>query len=403
MIHSPRTTAPSVHLRWTDPRLSTDPLPLLEQLREMGPVVYNEAEHAWLVLSYNECSQILSDPTRFSSSSLVDIIRDQFGGITMEGMDDQQRHGEIRGIWSKEFLRAALEKQRELVTRIVCEQLDPFIERLRAGEVLDAVSAATRRIPTLVIAHMLGLDPSSHEEFSRWTDAQIAMVAGGMDSSEQGIALVDAGKAATAKMNRHVACEISARRSNAASDLIGMGAQCKHISEEDLVANVTQLVVGGNETTARLMAVSLVVLANHPAQRRVLANHEALLRPAVEELLRYETIVQWMSRTALKDVDVAGIAIPKNAAVACMLGAANRDPARWDRPNIFDIQRKHRAHLSFGTGMHTCLGLNLTRLELEIFLDRLIGKLPEWEIAEAPNFGRSFPIRGPERVLVKAT
>jgi cytochrome P450 len=401
MVTSASLTAGAAWLPWTDPDLNADPRRVLETLRPLGPVVFNEAENSWLILSYEHCSAILADPMHFSSAGLIPFIMDQFGGLTMEGMDDRVCHSGVRGIWSKEFLRGSLENQREVVTRIVAEQVGGMVARLRDGETVDAVSAATRRIPTLVIAHMLGLDPSAHEEFSAWTDHQIAMVAGSMDPSPEGRALVEAGKAATKQMNQHVAAEIQGRRERDTPDLIGMGARCPSIGADDLIANVTQLVVGGNETTARLMAVSLVVLAQHPEQRRWLATNRRLLRSAIEELLRYETIVQWMARTTLTDVEVAGIEISEGASIACMLGAANRDPARWDAPNDFDIQRRQRAHLGFGTGMHTCLGLNLTRLEMEIFLDYLMTELPDWELAEPPTYGRSFPIRGPEQVIIR--
>lgn len=400
MTHSVSIDVPTVKLPWTDPALNADPLAVLEKFRDLGPVVYNDAEQTYMVLSFEGCNQVLEDPVSFSSTSLSEIVIDQFGGITMEAMDDRVQHSRIRGVWSKEFARSALEKQRELVTRVVDEQVGQFIERIQTGEVLDAVSQMTRRIPTVVIANMLGLDPALHEEFSRITDAQISLVAGSFDHSDEGRALVEAGIAATRVMNSRVACEIAQRRLRESVDLIGLGASCPHLSEEELLHNVTQLVVGGNETTARLMAVSLVILARHPEQRRLLAASPKLLRPAIEELLRMETIVQWMSRMTSAEVEVAGVTIPADTKVAAMLGVANRDPGRWDRPDEFDIARKQRAHLAFGTGMHTCLGLNLTRLEMEIFLERLLRDLPDWEIIEPPAYGRSFPIRGPERLML---
>jgi cytochrome P450 len=119
-------------------------------------------------------------------------------------------------------------------------------------------------------------------------------------------------------------------------------------------------------------------------------------------LLRYETIVQWQTRTVLEDVELAGVPISAGSVVAVMMGAANRDPLRWDDPDTYDIRRAPKTHLGFGFGMHACLGLNLARLELELYLDRLLTELPNWHVAEPVDYGLSFPVRGPTRVMVGA-
>jgi cytochrome P450 len=178
----------------------------------------------------------------------------------------------------------------------------------------------------------------------------------------------------------------------------------RSMEEQEIVASVTQLVFAGNETTAKLMASTLVALAQHPDQRRALTADRSLIPQAIEEVLRWMTVVtNLQARHACSpDSHVQGIPIPVGAAMAPLVAAANRDPARWDNPHAFDIFRPAKQHLGFGFGMHVCLGLNLARLETEIWLDRLLDRLPDYTLAAPIDYGRSFLLRGPVAVPVAA-
>ena len=316
---------PTINLPWTDPRLSADPASVLNPIRELGPVILNEAHNQYTVTTFAGVTEALGDAQRFNSDSLRPIHEDLFGGVTMEMIDDKRRHGEIRGVWSKAFRRDWLENLRALTERVLDARLVPFIERIKAGETLDAVTEAVRSIPTLMIAYMLNLDPGVHEDFSRWSDAQIALITGALDESARGQQLLADGRAATRAMNTHVAQEIRDRQAKPTEDLISMMATSDiGLEEQDKVAGVTQLVTAGNETTARLMGHALVVLANHPDQREMMRLDRSLVRPAIEELLRWETIVQWTSRTVVEDTELAGVPVPKDAVLA--LDARRREP-----------------------------------------------------------------------------
>lgn len=397
------TPIPTINLPWTDPRLSEDPPAVLNPIREMGPVVLNEAHDQYTVTTYAGVTEALGDGERFDSESLRPIHMDLFGGVTMEMIDEKKRHGEIRGVWSKAFRRDSVANLRELTESVLDERLNPLIERVRAGETVEALTTSIRSIPTIMIAHLLDLDPAVHEDFSRWSDQQIALITGALDESARGERLREEGRAATRAMNAHVAKEIKDRQVNPADDLISMMANSDiGLEERDQVAGVTQLVQAGNETTARAMAHALVVFAQHPEQREMMRRDRSLIGPAIEELLRWETIVQWTSRTVVEDTELAGVPVPKGGVLALMLGAANRDPARWENPDAFDITRPRQNHLSFSFGVHACLGLNLTRLELDCYLNRLLDTIPEWQLAEEPDYDGTFLVRGPGRVVVTA-
>lgn len=396
--------APVVKLAWKDPRLSDDPAGVLGAIRELGPVVYNELEGQWMAMSYRACATALGDTTRFDSSSLEEIFVDQFGGITMEGIDDKKRHREVRGIWSREFRSGELDSSHsQQIRKIIDDCLDPFIERVKSGEAVDAVTGGVRSIPTLVIAHLLGLPAEIHARFTEWSDRQIALLAGAFDESESGQRTVAAGRQATLEMNAHIAEELVKRRTNPTGDLIDHVVRADvGLSEEERVANVTQLVLGGNETTARLMGLSLVLLAEHPDQRRLLASQRDLVPRAVEELMRFEAVVQWFTRTAVEETELDGTLVPAGATIACMLGSANRDGSRWTNADSFDITREPIPHIGFGDGIHVCLGQHLTRLEMRLFLNKLLDELPDWSLREPPSYEKSFPIRGPKRLMIAA-
>jgi cytochrome P450 len=398
--------APVMNLSFREPGFNQDPFPELEEIRNAGPVVYNQQRGTWLLTSYPDAARVLGDVRHYAQGE-TEAFTDFFGGPTMETIDDRERHDAIRGIWAEDFQRGNLENQRPLVERVVAQQLDPFVERLRSGEVVDAVTAMTRNIPTLVIAGMLGIETAMFQQFSGWSDAMGAIAEGALDTSDRGMETIMAGRRATAELNEYIAAQVGDRRRHPTDDLIGkmVGSEYARtaMNEKEIIASNTQLVFAGNETTAKLMAHTLVTLARHPEQRKLLAGDRTLIAQAVEEVHRYQTITQFIDRDVKEsDVEIGGIAIPRGSVVTPMQGAANRDPERWDHPTDFDITRAPRQHLGFGFGMHSCIGLNLARLETQVWLDRLMDTLPDYELAREVDYGSNFQLRGPLAVHIAA-
>jgi cytochrome P450 len=398
------TDVPVVNVSLFEPGFNQDPYPVLEQIRSAGPVVYNQALDRWMVTSYQNVSRALGDATRYAQA-VHEAFVDFFGGPTMEMIDDPERHDTIRGIWARDFWRENLERQRPVVEHVVDEQLTPFVERIRAGETVDAVAELTRAIPTLVIAHMLGIETTMFKQFSAWSDAMGAIPEGALDSSERGVEIVMAGRRATSDLNTYIAGQVEHRRKAPADDLISrmVGSEYARtsMSDNEIIASNTQLVFAGNETTAKLMAHALVTLANHPDQRRMLVGDRSLVPRAIEEVLRWETITQFIDREVrADDVEISGVRLPSGSVVTPLQGAANRDPQRWERPAEFDLTRAPKAHLGFGFGMHSCIGLNLARLEAEVWLNRFLDELPEYEVVGTVRYGGNFQLRGPEAVWI---
>jgi len=392
------TDCPSVSLNITDPEFNRDPYPTLEEWRAMGPVVYNSWHDRYMVFSYRNCAKVLGDVTRFNSQGNVERFTKVFGGVTMESLDSP-RHNQVRGIWAPFFQRDSLQRQSEMISGIVDAQVQPFAERLRGGETLDGIADMARDIPTLVIARLLGVEPDMHQQFKVWSDAMGGTTTASHDVSEQGRTKVAEGLAATAAVNSYIADLMTQRRGRAGTDLVSQMVNhdfAPQMDEQEIIASNSQLIFAGNETTAKLMGTVLVALAQHPDQRRLILDDRSLIPQAIEEIHRHTTITQTVPRhVCAEDVMLADVALPLGAELMPMLGAANRDENRWERPATLDITRKSRQHLGFAFGMHVCLGLNLARLEVQIWLNRLLDILPDFELGGDVDYGRNFGVRGP--------
>ena len=398
-------TTPVMNLSFHEEGFNQNPFPVLEEIRSAGPIVYNELLDRWMVTSYPHVSRVLGDSTHYAQGASEAFV-DFFGGTTMETIDEPERHNAMRGIWAADFQRGTLEGQRALVERVVEDRLDPFVERLRSGEVVDAVAELTRSIPTLVIASMLGIETAMFAQFSAWSDAMGAVTEGALDPTQKGMETVMAGRTATAELNAYIAEQVADRRRHPSDDLIGKMVAApfaqNQMSEVEIIASNTQLVFAGNETTAKLMAHTLAALAAHPDQRRTLAGDRSLVLGAIEEVHRWQTITQFIDRDVRAEVELAGIRLAPGAVVTPLQGAANRDPERWDHAGEFDITRPPRQHLGFGFGLHSCIGLNLARLEVQVWLDRLLDLLPDFHVTEEVDYGPNFQLRGPFAVFMAA-
>jgi cytochrome P450 len=396
---------PTVDVNLSDWEFNQNPYPVMEAWRSLGPVVYNSRHDRYMVLSYRNCAKVLANVTQFNSQRMVEFFKMTFGGVTMEAIDTP-RHHEMRGVWAEDFQRDVVIAQRQLISEVVASRIDPFVERVRSGEIVDAIPHLTRGIPTLVIAKMLGIETEMYEEFSSWSDAIGNGGEGFLDPSPRGAKLLEESVAGTKALNEYMAAAIVRRRERGVrgEDLVSkmvFDDFASSMAEEEIVASNTQLVFAGNETTAKLMAATLVALGQHPDQRRALVADRSLIPQAFEEVHWWQTLVQNLPRHACSDESqIAGIPIPNGAEVMPLIGAANRDPSRWENPDQFDIFREPKQHLGFGFGMHVCLGLNLARLEAQIFIEQLLDKLPDYELAGDIDYGRNFLLRGPAAVPI---
>lgn len=374
----------------------------------MGGVVYNDVVNRWMVTDFEASRHILTTTAEFGSEKGQVEQAAVFGGPTMEFYDGPH-HDRIRAIWSDAFRPRSLAALRDVVAGVVRQRLYPVVQRMRAGERVEVVGDLTRAIPTEVVAYLLGIEPDMVAQFTSWSDAMGASAEGYTSPGARGRQLIAAGKHATAELNDYLRAQIVLRRQpeNVGTDLISTMVRHEyarsHMTEQEIVASNTQLVFAGNETTAKLLAQIVVTLATHPAQRRAIGADRSLIPAVVEEVHRHETITHSVFRDVVGDsADVAGVQIPGGQRITVLLGAANRDPNRWERAHEFDVHRPKLSHLGFAFGLHSCLGMNLARLEAQVFLDELLTALPDWQLSAPPDYGTNFAVRGPGAVVIEA-
>jgi len=399
-------SVPRVNINFSDPDNCKNPWPKVEEVRALGPVVFNEFLDAWMVTGYRDCARVLANAHNFSTEKLAETYGNMFGGSTMQ-VDDTSRHHMIKAVWAKHLQRDSMPPLEPMVRDLVDWRLLPFMERIRAGETVEARKYLTRGIPTLVIATLLGIPRERFEEFGEWSDNMSGILVITTDPTAVGSETHRFGQEATAKMNAYVREVIQERRRKPGDDLVSAMVHSDiaktQMSDQDIMASVTQLVFGGNETTANLMTMTLQVLAEHPDQRRMLAQDRSLIPAAIEEIIRWSSPVTVKFRAARNgNPEVAGVPIPDGRNVIPLLISANRDPANWDNPTKFDVKRPFKPHLGFGFGHHICLGINLARFEMQVWLNRLLDELPEWDVIGDIDYGRNFFLRGPQSIMLRA-
>ena len=254
-----------------------------------------------------------------------------------------------------------------------------------------------KKLPVLVICEVMGLPAVDHLQLKAWADAILERVPGDDATPPEAR---EAAAAMRAYLTEHVGC----RRGHDRDDVLGALSSAHDKdgvpSFEELIGTSMLLFEAGNSTTTSLIANGLLVLAAHPAQREWLAEHLDEVAPAVEELLRYESPVQNMGRTATRMVSLHGVEIPAGSRVLLLIGAANRDPRVWSQPDELLLRRKPKRGAVFGEGIHHCIGAGLARLEMSIVLRMFLERFPTYEVREFERF-HDVTQRGLKRLVVR--
>lgn len=392
------TAAPTTRLDIMAPETAADPWPLLRELREQGPVVWHEVYKRWLVTTDHEVRTVVSDFRRFTLEGTSSAAL--FGDDAFISIDDRKRHDALRLVWAEAFRMRGLEAIRADIAAIATGLLDPVGQRLRDGEAVELVSALCRPLPTLVIAKMMGVPPEMLGDVVRWSDE---MAGGGPAylADEAARAAVARREAAKADLAGYLGELLNARRAHPAEDLVStlaVSEPARGLPDDQLVQNLRQLLFAGNETTAKWLAQLFVTYAEDPDVRREIAADRSLIRPANDEVMRWQGVVGTLVRRVRGGpVELAGIELADGDEVTCVLAAANRDPQRFADPDRFDIHRPPQPNLGFGVGLHFCLGINLAKLEAELAVGGLLDRVPGFRVA-GPYTYSSLPLRGPQPV-----
>ena len=383
-----------------------DPYPFYERLRNTDPVHLTE-HRSYLASRHAEASLVLRDK-RFGKDFVERTVR-RYGPKIIEEpvfrsmshwmlQQDPPDHTRLRGLVVKAFTARRVEDMRPRIQQVVDQTIDAVID---SGH-MDLIEDFAFRLPVTIICDMLGI-PEEHREAFYKGSRDGGRILEPVPMTQEEIAQANAGNA-MARMYFEQLFEL--RRREPGDDLTTQLVQAEEdgskLANEELTANIILLFGAGHETTVNLIGNGLLALHRNPDQLALLKSNPSLITNAIEEFLRYDSSVQLTGRVALQDIpDLGGKKIPKGETVLCLLGSANRDPAAYhDHPDRLDITRPNIRPLSFGGGIHHCLGAQLARIEAEIAISTLLRRLPELRLDDAdnPEWRPTFVLRGLKRL-----
>ncbi|MEU0483756.1 cytochrome P450 [Streptosporangium sp. NPDC006013] len=358
-----------------------DPVEELARARDGEGVVRVEMPFvgpAYLVCRQEDVRQVLADPARFSSAlapvpGTGEMDADELAKMRagqLIGFDPPE-HTRLRRMLTPEFTVRRMRRLEPRITEIVQAALDDLE---RAGKPTDLVAHFALPVPSLVICELLGVPYADRAEFQ---DRSVRL----LDVSLP----VEQRNAAQREDRAYMAGLVARAQADPGEDMLGMLVR-EHgddLSTDELVGIAGLLLLAGHETTSNMLGLGTLALLRHPDQLAMIRDDPALVEPAVEELLRWLSIVQLLPpRTTTTDVEIAGHAIPAGSLVICSIPAANRDPALIDDPETLDITRGAAGHAAFGHGVHHCLGAPLARMEMRIAFPALLRRFPGLALAD---------------------
>ena len=399
-----KVLAPDKKLLFSDEILQ-DPYPTYARLHEEGPLHYiavGSEMAVWSIFSHAEISAIARDP-RLSAKraqKMISILPLQSQPEFREMARmlslwlifmDPPEHTRLRKLLNKAFSPAAVDGLRPQVEAIV----DRTLKAISPGSEIELMTEFANPLPALIIMEMLGVPLAMQDTFLRWSRA-VAAFRGRPDSTvEQARAAQDALIAMTDFFRKTVAERRRHKGTDLISLLIDIEEEGEVLTEEELLAQCVALLFAGHETTRNLIGNGMYTLLKHPQETEELRANPGIIRSAVEELLRFESPVQFTARVLKEDIEICGQRIPKRFSILCMLGAANRDPRQFEEPNRLNLKRLNNQHLAFSAGPHFCIGAQLARLEGQIAILNLVQRFPNMKLAgPRPEWAPTFGFRG---------
>ncbi len=352
-----------------------DPYPDFAEQRRLAPVSRSilhgptgpaEVVDVW---SYAQVDQVFRDNETFSSGAIRELMELVMGPYVLVGMDEPE-HRRHRNLVSQAFRqKALLDWETDFVDVVVNRLIDRFEGRNHA----DLVREFTFRFPVMVIAGILGVPPGDSAEFHQHATAIVNVAAD-----------PEAGFAASAAMREYLSVIVEQRRADpqddVISDLVQADLDGERLGDEEIYSFLRLLLPAGAETTYRATGNFLFGLLSDRRQWEALRDDRSLMPQAIEEAVRWESPLTLTSRAATRDVELAGVEIAEGSHVVAHIGSANRDEARWDRADEFDIFREQKPHISFAAGPHMCLGMHLARMEMRSAVGALMDRLPDMRL-----------------------
>jgi cytochrome P450 len=385
-----------------DPAFLADPYPVFRQLRTTAPV-WKAPFGRWFLTGYDDTALLLRDRRFGKGYEDPEALVRRFGPTAMQEpavvelthmmlMRDPPDHTRLRGLVTKAFTARRIEALRQSIQDLT----DRLLDRVIPLGCMDAIRDLAFPLPVLVICELLGIPEADRARFVTGSSSGAAL----LNPTPPTRAELDTANAGTTESSAYFEALFEQRRRDPQDDLITQLVQAEEAGDRlttaELRANVSLLFAAGHETTVNLIGNGLYSLLRHPDQWQILRDDPKLIPNAIEEILRFESPVQAVSRTVLEPIELGGMALEKNEMVVSLIGGANRDPAVFEHPERLDVARKDLRPLSFGGGIHFCLGAQLARIEAAVVFETIARRLPTLRLSDPgqPKWRPSFVLRG---------
>ncbi len=373
-----------------------DPYPTYRKLREKDPYHHSPLTGALVISRYEDVDAILRDYRRFSN----DQRKGEPSGVRSEGTRgeltpsilslDPPDHTRLRGLINRAFTPRQIAKMEEHIRATANELLDE-VEGQNEFDLMETLAVG---LPTIVIAEMIGVPAEDRTRFKVWSD-NFARVLEPNLSPEEGEVVLETADIFEEYFSRIIDRRRDDMRDDLVSKLIEAEEDGERLTTDEMQVTLRLLLVAGNETTTNLIGNGMRALLAHPEQLQILREQPELIPSAIEELLRYDSPVQVDMRTALEDVELGDKVAKARSRTMLLIGGANRDPEEFERPEELDVTRENVGNISFGRGIHHCLGAPLARLEGKIAFEVLLERFDDIQVGRtAPQYKQNIVLRG---------
>ncbi|MBM7070257.1 cytochrome P450 [Actibacterium sp. 188UL27-1] len=381
----------------TDPAFVQDPYPAYDRARALGDIVWWADLGMPAAMSHHAVTAVLKD-RRFGREVPADQAAPcpahlaPFYAVEAHSMLELEppRHTRLRGLVLRAFTSARVAALAPDIQALATDLITALPD-----QPVDFLTAVAQPLPARVICRLLGVPEADAAQLVAWSNAMVAMYQTGRTAAAERRAV-----AATTDFQTYLQDIIAHKRQHPRDDLLTalVAAEGDALTPDELISNVILLLNAGHEATVHTLGNAVRLLVESP--HRVLSQDDTALPGLVEEVLRFDPPLHIFTRYAYQDVKVAGTTLVKGTQIACVLGAANRDPLVWHSPAQFDPGRTMRTNASFGAGLHFCVGAPLARLELQIALQTLFRICPNLHLAKPARYADIYHFHGLERLLV---
>ena len=393
------TAAPDLTYDPYDVGINADPYPTYARLREVAPAYHNDEYDFWALSRHGDVEKALVNWQTFSSSrsDILDFIRAGFEmppGVIL--FEDPPVHTMHRSLMSRVFTPRRMAELEDQVREYCVACLDPLV----GSGGFDIIAELATMLPMKVISMLLGIPEQDQVAVRNKTDDNLRTVPGeAMTMKEEDVASGAMFEEYIDWRAQHPSDDLMTQLLNA--EFTDEHGETRTLTRQEVSTYTAVLAGAGNETTGRLIGWLTKVLADHPDQRREVVADRSLIPNVIDETLRYEPTGHATARFVMQDVEYHGHTIPAGSPILLILASANRDPRRYQDPERFDIHRSDIQHLTFGYGLHYCLGANLARLEGRVALDEMLRRFPEWDVDhDAMQLAPTSTVRGWERLPI---